>query len=169
MVALLGLFEQHEVFVQHALLGEGDAVDTGELLTVLVAAPVGTCDGGQLDSLDDLGVAQMRSAAEVGESTVGIIGNGTVFEFADEFALILVALLLEILHCLGLGHLYALEIFLPLGKFEHFLLDLGQVGFGKGGAGEVDIIVEAVLDSGSDAELHTGIEALEGLCHKVGR
>ena len=40
VVALLGLLEENEIFVEHLLLGEGDAVDSDELVALLVAAPV---------------------------------------------------------------------------------------------------------------------------------
>ena len=73
------------------------------------------------------------------------------------------------LHCIGLADLDALEVFLSLSELQHLLFDLGEIRFGKGGPGEVHIIVETILDGGTDSEFHTGIEAFEGLCHKVGR
>ena len=98
VIALLGLFQQHQVLVQHALLGEGDAVDTGELLAVLVSAPVGSGDGGELHCLDNVGVAEMRATAKIRECSVCIVGDGTVGKFADKLALVLVALRLEMFH-----------------------------------------------------------------------
>ena len=44
VVAFLGFFEQHEVFVEHLLLGERDAVDSDELVALFVATPVGACE-----------------------------------------------------------------------------------------------------------------------------
>ena len=43
VVTLLGLFQHLQVLVQHALLREGDTVDSGELLALLVSSPV--CSG----------------------------------------------------------------------------------------------------------------------------
>ena len=90
MVALLCFLEQHQVFIEHALLGEGDSVDAGELLTVLVAAPVCSCYCSEFHCLDNLRVAKMRPTAKISESTVGIVCYSAVFQLADEFALILV-------------------------------------------------------------------------------
>ena len=38
VVALLGLFEHHEILVEHLLLGEGNTVDTRHLLALGIAA-----------------------------------------------------------------------------------------------------------------------------------
>ena len=167
VIPLLGLFEQHKILVQHALLGEGDAVDTGELLTVLVSAPVGTGDGGELHCLDDVGVAEMRAAAEIRESSVCVVCNGAVGKFADKFALVLVAFSLEMFHGLRLGNFYPGEILLASGEFEHFLLHLGKVGVGDRAPAEVYIVVETVFHRGSDSELDARIDSFEGLCHEV--
>ena len=67
VIPLLGFFQDDEIFIEHGLLGEGDAVNPGELAAGLISAPVGSCQSGQLDGLDDLGVAKMGSPAQVGE------------------------------------------------------------------------------------------------------
>jgi len=72
VVAFLGLLHHHEVFVEHRLLGERDAVDARQHLVLLVAAPVGTCHRSQLEGLDVTRVGDVRTPAEVGERTVGI-------------------------------------------------------------------------------------------------
>ena len=167
VVALLCLFENHEVLVQEGFLGEGYAVDTGELLTLLVASPVGSGYAGELDGLDDFGVHQMRAAAEVGEFTVAVVCDGTVLELADELALVLVSLFLEVLHRLALGDVYPLEMLLLACEFEHLLLNLRKVGVGDGLSPEVHVVVESVLYGRSNTELHARIESLEGLGHQV--
>ncbi len=115
VIPLLGLFQDLQILCEHAGLGEGDAVDTGELLALFVASPVCTGEGEHLHGLDDLGILEVRAAAEVCEMTVGVIGYGTVFKFGDEFLLVLVAFFGEVFHGVGLGDLYALEIFLAAG------------------------------------------------------
>ena len=167
MVALLRLFEEDEIFIKHRLLREGDAVDSGELLAFLVSAPVGSGDGGQFDSLDDLGVAKVRSAAEVGEMPVGIVGDGTVGKFADKLALVLVAGLLEVLESIGLGHVLTDEVLLFAGQFKHSLLNLGEISVRDLTAAQIHIIVESVLDGRSDAELNAREYVLKGLRHQV--
>ena len=160
VVALAGFLKELEILVQHGLLGEGDAVDTGKLLALLVTAPVCSGDGGELYGLDDLGIHEVRSAAEVGESAVGIVGDGSVLEFADEFALVRILLVLEMLHGCRLGDIDTGEGLLGPGEVEHFLLNLGQVGISDLMTGKVHVIIEAVLDGGADAELDAGIEGL---------
>ena len=167
VIPLLGLFQQHQVLVQHALLGEGDAIDTGELLTVLVSAPVGSGNGGELHRLDDVGVAEMRAAAKIREGSVCIVGDGAVGKLADELALVLVALRLEMLHGVCLGDFDPGEILLTPGEFEHFLLHLGKVCVCDGAPAEVYVIVEAVFDCGADSELNARIDGFEGFCHEV--
>ena len=169
VVALLGLFQHHQVLVQHGLLGEGDAVDAGELLAGFVAPPVGAGKGEDLHGLDDLGVTQMRAAAQVGELAVGIVSDGTVFQFGDEFLLVLVALLGEIGHGIGLGDLDAAEVLLLAGELQHLVLDGLEIGIREGTAVHVHVIVEAVLDGRSDTELHAGEKGFQGLGHQVGR
>ena len=167
MVALLRLFEEDEIFIKHRLLREGDAVDSGELLALLVTAPVGTCDGGQLNGLDYLGVAQVRSAAEVGEMAVGVVGDGAVGKFADELALVLVTSLLEVLESVGLGHVLTDEVLLFAGQLKHPLLDLGEISVGDLTAAQIHIIVESVLDGRPDTELDTREYVLKSLRHQV--
>ena len=65
VVARAGLLEALEVRVEVGLVVEGRAVDPGQLLVVLVAAPVRAGEAGQLDRLDRLRVLQVRPAAEV--------------------------------------------------------------------------------------------------------
>ena len=168
VVALLGLLEHHQVFVQHGLLGEGDAVDAGELLAGLVTAPVGAGEGEHLDGLDDLGVAQVRAAAQVRELAVGVVCDGTVFQLGNELLLVLVALFGEVGQGFGLGDVDAAEVLLLAGEFQHLVLDGLEVGVRQGAAVHVHVVVETVLDGGADAELDAREKGFEGLGHEVG-
>ena len=112
VVTLLGFFEHCEVFVEHALLREGHAVDTGELLPFLIALPVCAGDGGKLDGLYVVNVLDVRSAAEIGEIAVLVEGDGAVLKVGNKLALVLVTLLGEVLERIILGHLAAFEGFL---------------------------------------------------------
>ena len=109
----------------------------------------------------------MRSATKVGKGTVLIVGNRSIFKLADELALVLVTLVGEILHSLSLGNIDSLEVFLGSGKLDDFLFDLWKVGLGNLIAIEVHIIVETVFNCRTYTELHTRIERLESLCHKM--
>ena len=168
MVALLGFFHHLEVLVEHALLGEGDAVDTGQLLAVLVALPVGAGDGGQLDGLDVVDVLDVRAAAQVGEGTVRVERDLAVLQVLDELALVLVALLLEIVHRIRLGHLLALERLLSSRQLDHLVLNRLEVGLGNLPVAQVHVVVETDLDSRSHTELDARVERFKRFRHQVG-
>ena len=118
----------------------------------------------------------MGSAAEVGEASVGIEGDRAVLEVAYELALVLVALLLEVVEGLGLRHLPAFEGLLGLGKLLHLVL-------GQGEALELDKLTEAAgrvrppatrgrrwtLNEGLQSILDTGSAALWGVVRKAVR
>ena len=168
VVALLGLFHQGEVLVEHRLLGERDAVDARQHLTFLVAAPIGAGNRQQLDGLDRTRVGDVRAAAEVGEIAVGIERNGAVFEGLDQFDLVGVALLGELFERFGLGNLAADERLFLTGQLHHLGFDFRKVGFGDR-HGRVDVVVEAVLDGRADAELDAGVERFERFGQQVRR
>ncbi len=67
VVAGARLLEPLEVRVEVGLRVERGAVDAGQLGVVLVAAPVGAGEPGQLERLDRLRVLEVRTVAEVGE------------------------------------------------------------------------------------------------------
>ena len=168
VVAFLGLLHHHEVFVEHRLLGERDAVDARQHLTFLVAAPIGAGNRQQLDGLDRTRVGDVRAAAEVGEIAVGIERNGAVFEGLDQFDLVGVALLGELFERFGLGNLAADERLFLTGQLHHLGFDSRKVGFGDR-HGRVDVVVEAVLDGRADAELDAGVERFERFGQQVRR
>ena len=166
-IPLLGLFQHLQIFVQQALLREGDAVDTGELLAGFISPPVGSGQGQHLHGLDHFRVFQVRATAQVCELAVGIISNGTVFQLGDELLLVLVSLFGEILHSIGLGHLDAAEVLLLAGKLQHLVFDGLEVCVREGAAVHVHVVIEAVFDGRADTELHAREKGLQRLGHQV--
>ena len=67
MVALLCLLEALEIGIEVGLGEEGRAVDPRQLGVLLVPAPIGAGEAGQLDRLDRARVLKMRAAAEIRE------------------------------------------------------------------------------------------------------
>ena len=169
VIPLLCLFHHHQVLLKHGFLGEGDAVDTGELLTLLVSAPV--CSGyrSELHGLDCLGAAKMRAAAKVGEVAVLVICDGAVLKLVYEFHLVLVAFCGEVLQGVSLAYVNSLVLFLAGCEFQHLLLDLGKVGICDLLAAEVHVVIKSVLDGRADTKLDSGVQGLQSLCHKMGR
>jgi len=84
------------------------------------------------------------------------------------FDLVLVALLGEGPERFGLGDLAADELLLVAGELLHLLFDSRKVGLGDRRRG-IDVVVEAVLDGGADAELDARVERFEGLGQQVRR
>ena len=169
MVALLGLLEESQVFVEHLLLGEGDAVDAHELLALLVAAPVGAGERHYLYSLDRRGRRDVRTATEIGKRSLRICGDMPVFKFADQLAFIDFVAVAKHLQRVGFRDVFAHDLLLALGKLEHFLLDLRKI-FGRDLVlARIYIIIETVFDCRTDTEFHSGIKFLQRLGQKVGR
>ena len=83
VVAFLGLLEQNKILVQKFLLREGDGVDAGELLALLVATPVGTGHAQHFHGFDYRCVEQVRTAAKVGEVALFVEADFAVFQIVD--------------------------------------------------------------------------------------
>ena len=128
VVALLSLFEDNQVLIEHLLLREADTVDTGHLLALGIATPEGTCHTCNLHSLDKASVHQVRTTAKVGKVALGICGDGTILQvLLNVLALVGLAIGLELSECISLSHLLANHWFVLLGEFHHLSLDLGEI------------------------------------------
>ena len=162
VVARFRLLDPLQVLLEVGLGEEGGAVDPGQLLAVLVAAPVGAGDRVQLDRLDPAGRGRVRAAAEVLERAVAIERDrldpfvaDQVLDQLDLEALVLVA---EDLDRLGDRDVAALEALVGGDVSAHRLLDLRQVIFGDPCIGrELEVVVEAGLDRRPDRHLGAGI------------
>ena len=165
VVARLRLLEPLQVRVEVGLRVEGGAVDPRQLRVPLVAAPVGAGERGQLDRLDRLRVLQVRAAAEVGELALRVqrdLALGRV----DELDLVALALGLEAALCLLRRDLLAL----PGAALLQLALDLGldllEILLADR-LGELEVVVEAVLDRRPDRDLDARIEPADGLGEQV--
>ena len=169
MVALLGFLGAGHGLLEFVLGRVSGAVDTLELLVLLVAAMVGAGDVEELERLHLGGVADVGAGAEVDELAVLIkrdgLAGGDVAETADLVG-VLATLKDQFLGFLA-GALEALELLVLLGDAAHLFLDLHQV-LGREGMVEVEVVVEAVVGGRSDVQLSLGEEAEHGGAQHVG-
>ena len=167
MVALARLLEPFEVCVEVGLRVEGGAVDAGQLGVVLVAAPVGAGEPGQLDRLDRLRVLQMRAAAEVGEIPLRV-QRDVALGGVDELDLVRLALGGEARLRIVPRDLLAAPLAPLFDLAPDFVLDRRQIALGDR-LGELEVVVEAVLDRRPDRDLHARVEPPYRLREQVGR
>ena len=182
VVALGSLLQAGLVGLEVFLGGPRGAVDALHGGVLLGSAPVG--GGGTLDleRLDEAGVRQVRSAAQVLPDGVAVTvdvvveaqllagdlgGGGRVevrFLVLDQLDLEwLVGLLLE---GLLLGDHTAAEGLGGLDDALHVLFDRLQVVRGEGFV-DLEVVVEAVLDDRADAQLHVREQLLDRLGHDM--
>src|SRR5205809_1490774 len=165
VVALARLLEALEVGVEIRLRVERRPVDPRQLLVVLVAAPVRARESGQLHGLDRLGVLQMRAAAEIREVALRIDGDRP-FRRVDELHLVRLVLLEEALLRLRRGYLFTLPLASLAELAVDLLLDPRQVLLAAR-LGELEVVVEAVLDRRPDRDLHSRVEPPHRLREQV--
>ena len=94
VVPALRLLDALEVRLEVVLRVERGAVDPRELRVLLVPAPVGAGEAGQLERLDRLRVLEVRAAAQVGELALRV-ERDVALRRVDELDLVGLALLLE--------------------------------------------------------------------------
>ena len=163
MVARPRLLEPAQVLLQLLLGVEGGAVDAREHLAARITAPVGAGDRQQLERLDALGGRRVRAAAEVRERAVGVerdvVDPGVLHQVLDQLDLVVLVLALEALERLLGRHVLARERLVGLHVLAHLGLDALEVVLGDRHAlGELEVVVEAVVDRRADRDLRAGIE-----------
>ena len=168
VVALLGLGQVVQVLLQVLLVEEGGAVDAGEHLVVGVALPVGAGGLHELEGADLAGRGHVRAAAQVHEVAVtandDLLVGGQVVDMLGLQALVGE----DGLGPVAADHL-AHEGLVALHDLGHLLLDGGEVVGRDGYAlGQGEVVEEAVLGLGAEADLGAGVELLNRLGHHVG-
>ncbi len=168
VVPFLSFLEHVEVFFEVLFALEGGSVDPGEHLVVLVATPVGSGDGGELERLALFGVKDVGSGAEVGEFALFVEGDACILgEVLDELDLVVLVPFLHEFDCFVAGEGEGLEFEILFDDLLHLGLDLGEVLLGES-AFAVHIVVKSFCDGGSDGQFGLGIEPFHGLGEDVG-
>ena len=166
MVAALGFFEGVQMILEGLFVTEGGAVDAGEHGALLVAAPVGAGHGEELEGLHGAGAGDVRTAAEVEEVAAAVQGHGVGVELFDDLDLVALALAFEESDGVGLAHDGAFEGNVGGHDGAHFLLDGFEV-FRSEGTGSIEVVIETLVDGGTDGHLHAGEELLHGSGHDM--
>ena len=182
MVAPLGLGQPVEVLLLGLPGLPGGAVDALELRVLLITSPVRACHAHQLERRDVPGRRQMRAATQVlpGRLAVApeVVVDGQLAATdldrrilpcratleADELELVRLAS--ELRTRLLLGDRTPSERLALLDDLLHSLFDLLQiVRFER--LGDVEVVIEAVLDRWADPQFGVREQLLDGLRHHV--
>ena len=170
VIALLGLFYQCQIFIKQFLFRERNCIYTSHLRTFLVTTPVSRRYGHYLHGLNRSCRKKVRTTAQICKVTLSIGRNMSVFQFFNQLILICLSFLGKESQSIGLGDFLAHNSFLTLGHFDHFLFDLGKVCLTDDNTlRRHHVVIETVLNSRTDTELHARIEFLQSLCQQVGR
>ena len=169
VVALLRFLEAGEIRLQRLLVRPRGAVDALEHRVLRVAAPVGARDLHQLERAELARAGHVRTAAQV--EPVALPVQADVFvrgDARDDLGLVVLAELLERLDRRVARHQPALDLEVGLGELVHLRFELREV-FRREGPAEGEVVVEAVLDHGTDGDLRFGVDSLHGLRQQVRR
>ena len=167
VVALGGLLEPDQMFAQLLLVEPAGTIDPAEHRVVLVAAPIGTRNSRQLESLR-VKLArrgQMRAPAHVhpGASAVdsNLVGVG---QFGRPFGLERLAIGLPARNQVGAAPDFAHQRLIARDDRAHFGFDRGQVLLGERTILRCEVVVKAVIGRRPEGDLRAG----EQMLHRLG-
>ena len=150
MIATLGLLEAMQIGGEIFLVPPRRAVDALQHLPMLIATPVRACRVQELEVLDARRVWHVRAAAQIDERSVRVRRNHFVFaelgesleleRIVDEFRLRALAI-----------DLLAHERKFFVRSAAHLLLDLLEIVGGER-LGDLEVVVEAILDRGAESD-----------------
>ncbi len=175
VVALLRLLASPQVLVELLLRLPDRAVDALHRRARLVAAPVGARDREQLERPDLPGGLDVGPAAQVVERPVlverrdgrGLAGGlGLGLEVVEDLDLEVLSLALDDRPRLVERQLLPDERVVRLHALPHARLDPLEV-VGRGRPRQLEVVVEAVVDRGPDAELRAREQVEDRLGHDV--
>ena len=152
--------------VEVLLAGPRGAVDALEHLVAAVAPPVGAGDAGQPEGGDVTRRRHVGTPAEVDELALPVEGHDVLGDAADDLHLVVLAHALEEPDGFLTGQLLAAHRKVLGDDGAHRRLDLLQVLRGEP-LWPFEVVVEAVLDHGTDRDLGAGEQPLHGLRHQM--
>ena len=162
MIALLGLFEHYEIFVEHFLLRKCDTVNAGQLVACGIASPKCTRHTGYFDGFDGARRHQVRTATEVGKRALCVGRNRTVFEVkVDMLAFIFLSVFFKLFQGISFRYFAAHDRLVSPRQLVHFFFNLRKIVLADGRTifGH-HVVKEAVLHSRTKTKLNAGIQLL---------
>ena len=169
MIPLFGLLDNPEMFDELFFRGETRSVDALEHLIFLIAAPVGACHIQKLEGLDHTRRGNMRPAAQIQITTLGIETHrfDLFGQIVQQLDLVGFPLAFEQGNRLIPADFPAFERVVGCGDFAHPFFDLFEI-LRRKGFGIFKIVVEAVFDGRTNADLNIPEGILDGLGHDMG-
>ena len=168
MVALFGFFDTLDVCRQLLLVGPGSAIDALQLLILGIAAPIGTRQLGQLESLEETRVRHMWTAAHVNIFFVVVqTHGGFVGHVFHQAQLVVFATALEHIDDFGTRSHLLDDIVVLVDQLLHALLDGSQVVRSEGTL-IGDVVIEAFVDHRANHHLGGRIQLLHRVADQVG-
>ncbi len=176
MIALFGFFEELDVVVEFFLAEKGGAIDADELFAGGVRTPIGAGDLGKLVIFQPTGAGDVRASAEIDEFAVFVEGESfaALGDFVDQFHLELVVSTVDgtVAGVMFVGFVDGggapAEGMILFDDLGHLGLDLGEVVGSDFPFGEIDVVVEAIIDDRADGELRLRKDSQNGVGHQVG-
>ena len=170
VVALLHLVEPSHVLVELFTRPEGSAVDALQHAVVLIAAPIGTGNGLQLESVVVVKSVHVRAFTQIVPIAMGPEGDllalGNQLDGLDLKVLVGAC---EARARLVAGELLDRHLRRFFRQAPHLFFDALEVLLldRRGALGEVEVVIETVLDGGAEAVLHAGVEVAHRGSHQV--
>ena len=168
MIPLLSLFQHDQVLLKLILRGPGSAIDALQHFVAMVTSPIRPSDFHELEVLELAGAGHMRATTEVFEGALAVQRHILAARNAgDDLGLVVLTQSLEIRHRLVAREHTAHHCFVLVGQFDHLLFDSRKV-FGREGPLVGKVVVETVLDHGTDGDLCVGKQFLDGVGQQMG-
>ena len=160
VIALLGLVEEPQVFLELVLRREGGAVDPLQLLVLFRSLPVGPRHRQELEGADRAGGRQVRAGAEIHEVALPIARDDGAALLGNQLDLQVVSQLPEVGQGLLLRLLDPADRVVRLLDLAHASLDPLEV-FGRERLRPLEIVEEALFGRRADADLHLREQILD--------
>src|SRR5579885_1486926 len=166
VIALLRLFKLPEIVIEVFLRKPGRPIEPLEHWAVFVAAPVGPGHAHQLERADLSRAFHMRPPAKVQKWPLLVDAHLGIGQILNNLHLVRLIALFEVLERFFARPFALYKGMVLSDTFGHAPLDLWKI-IGRKRAGQLHIIIEAILDSRANRKFGIGEDALDSLRHHM--